>query len=238
MHEEVLGHTDHGASDRRRVLQHDREHAEHRQVLRAALAQPEGGHLQRPRRVLQHARHGVQRDHGLGVPYAFRIQPTAPEQRIRVTAQVVDDVAEALQGASSYDTGHDHSVHRPTNRHHGHPHEVDIWSNAQKIAKLGLLDYVADLTSLVETMETPPIIVGHSIGALLAQLLAARVPNRGVILLGTGSTHRLDHPRTQCGDDDTQKRQEQCVVQRDGLRQPADERGARQQGDVPAADHP
>jgi pimeloyl-ACP methyl ester carboxylesterase len=76
-------------------------------------------------------------------------------------------------------------VHRPTLRHHGHPERAGIWSNAQKIAKLGLLDYVADLKALVETMETPPIIVGHSVGALLAQLLAARVPNRGVILLGT-----------------------------------------------------
>lgn len=76
-------------------------------------------------------------------------------------------------------------VHRPTYRFHGHPKKIDIWSNAQKIAKLGLLDYVADLQELVETMESPPIIVGHSLGALLAQLLAARVPNRGVILLGT-----------------------------------------------------
>lgn len=76
-------------------------------------------------------------------------------------------------------------IHCPTLRYHGNPKDVQVWSNAQKIAKLGLLDYVADLKALVETMETPPIIVGHSVGALLAQLLAARVPNRGVILLGT-----------------------------------------------------
>jgi alpha-beta hydrolase superfamily lysophospholipase len=76
-------------------------------------------------------------------------------------------------------------VHRPTLRYHGNPKEVDIWSNAQKIGRLGLLDYVHDLGALVETMQTPPIIVGHSLGALIAQLLAARVQHRGQILLGT-----------------------------------------------------
>jgi pimeloyl-ACP methyl ester carboxylesterase len=76
-------------------------------------------------------------------------------------------------------------VHCPTQRYHGNPKDVDIWSNAQRIAKLSLLDYVADLCALVETMETPPIIVGHSVGGLLAQLVGARVPNRGLILLGT-----------------------------------------------------
>lgn len=75
------------------------------------------------------------------------------------------------------------TVHTPTLRHHGAPGK-DLWSNAQKVAKLGLLDYVADLVDLVDTMDSPPIIVGHSVGALLAQLVAARRPNKGVVLLG------------------------------------------------------
>jgi pimeloyl-ACP methyl ester carboxylesterase len=77
------------------------------------------------------------------------------------------------------------TVHAPTLRHHGPPNEADIWGNAQKVTKVGLLDYVADLAELVNSMDSPPIIVGHSVGALLAQLLAARRPNKGVILLGT-----------------------------------------------------
>ncbi|MCO1575703.1 alpha/beta hydrolase [Crossiella sp. SN42] len=76
-------------------------------------------------------------------------------------------------------------VHRPTARHHGNPRQVDVWANAQRMTKLGLLDFVADYAELVGRMATPPIIVGHSLGALLAQLLAARVPHRGQILLGT-----------------------------------------------------
>jgi pimeloyl-ACP methyl ester carboxylesterase len=80
------------------------------------------------------------------------------------------------------------TVHAPTLRHHGAPTEADIWGNAQKVAKVGLLDYVADLAELVDSMDSPPIIVGHSVGALLAQLLAARRPNKGVILLGPAPT--------------------------------------------------
>lgn len=79
------------------------------------------------------------------------------------------------------------TVHTPTLRHHGAPGK-DLWANAQKVAKVGLLDYVADLAALVDTMDSPPIIVGHSMGALLAQLLAARRPNKGVILLGPAPT--------------------------------------------------
>jgi len=63
--------------------------------------------------------------------------------------------------------------------------------NAQKVAKVGLLDYVADLIELVDTMDSPPIIVGHSLGALLAQLVSERRPNAGVILLAPAPTSRM-----------------------------------------------
>ncbi len=76
------------------------------------------------------------------------------------------------------------TVHAPTLRHHGHPREIDVWAEAQKVARLGLLDYVADLAELTAQMDSPPIVVGHSVGALLAQLLAARVPTKGQVLLG------------------------------------------------------
>lgn len=79
-------------------------------------------------------------------------------------------------------------VHAPSYRHHGSPRDVGVWANAQEIAKLGLHDYVADLEALVRDMETPPIIIGHSLGALVAQLLGARVKNRGLVLLGPAPT--------------------------------------------------
>merc|ERR1712000_301338 len=51
-----------------------------------------------------------------------------------------------------------YTVHTPSYRYHGKPGDIDIWGNAQKIAKLGLLDYVADLVDLVDTMDSPPMV--------------------------------------------------------------------------------
>lgn len=79
------------------------------------------------------------------------------------------------------------TVHAPNLRHHAAPGK-NLWANAQKVAGVGLLDYVDDLAALVDSMDSPPIIVGHSVGALLAQLLAARRANKGLILLGPAPT--------------------------------------------------
>lgn len=76
-------------------------------------------------------------------------------------------------------------VHAPSLPEHGRPNEIDIWASAERVAKLGLLEYVNALCDVVRTMDTPPIIFGHSLGGLLAQLVAARVPHRAIVLLGT-----------------------------------------------------
>ena len=75
-------------------------------------------------------------------------------------------------------------VHAPTLPAHGRPADIDIWGTAEQVAGLGLLDYVEALVADARAMETPPLIVGHSLGGLLAQLVAARVPHRGLVLLG------------------------------------------------------
>src|SRR3569833_3293725 len=46
-----------------------------------------------------------------------------------------------------------------------------------------LLDYVADLEEDIAALKTPPILVGHSMGGLLAQMLAARIKTRALVLL-------------------------------------------------------
>lgn len=47
----------------------------------------------------------------------------------------------------------------------------------------GLGDYVADLEEEIAALNEPPILVGHSMGGLLAQMLAARLPVAALILL-------------------------------------------------------
>jgi non-heme chloroperoxidase len=51
------------------------------------------------------------------------------------------------------------------------------------LAGLGLADYVDDLTARVRALEVLPVLVGHSMGGLLAQMLAARGLARAAILL-------------------------------------------------------
>jgi pimeloyl-ACP methyl ester carboxylesterase len=47
----------------------------------------------------------------------------------------------------------------------------------------GLADYVADLAEEIAALEAPPILVGHSMGGLLAQMLASRLEIRALVLL-------------------------------------------------------
>jgi non-heme chloroperoxidase len=46
-----------------------------------------------------------------------------------------------------------------------------------------MLDYASDLETLIDGLDAPPILIGHSMGGLLAQMLAARCPVRALVLL-------------------------------------------------------
>ncbi|CAM3607208.1 alpha/beta hydrolase [Nocardioides marinus] len=81
-------------------------------------------------------------------------------------------------------TARGYRVHAPSWPGHGHPKEIDVWGMAEEVTQLGILDYVDALADVARSLETPPIIFGHSVGGLLAQLVAARVPHRGIVLLG------------------------------------------------------
>ncbi|KAA2235820.1 alpha/beta hydrolase [Salinarimonas soli] len=48
-----------------------------------------------------------------------------------------------------------------------------------------LADFGADLRRVVASLREPPILVGHSLGGLLAQLALGRLPLRGLVLLGS-----------------------------------------------------
>lgn len=77
-----------------------------------------------------------------------------------------------------------YTVHTPSLRYHDLPYE----EVAKKVGTASLTDYVDDLVALIETLDTPPIILGHSLGCLLAQLVAERIKVAGMILMGPAPT--------------------------------------------------
>jgi pimeloyl-ACP methyl ester carboxylesterase len=71
-----------------------------------------------------------------------------------------------------------YAVHAPALRHHAlgktPPRELGATS---------LLDYAADLEKLIAGLDSKPIILGHSLGGLLAQMLAAKGLAKSLVLL-------------------------------------------------------
>lgn len=84
----------------------------------------------------------------------------------------VFDAWRALFAAQSY------RVETPTLRHHDCGKDPP-----ESLGTTSLLDYAADLEELISSLRQPPILLGHSMGGLLAQLLAARHPVCALVLL-------------------------------------------------------
>jgi pimeloyl-ACP methyl ester carboxylesterase len=76
-----------------------------------------------------------------------------------------------------------YTAHSPTLRHH----ELPIREGAMKVASLSLGDYTEDLVRFVNALDSPPLLVGHSMGGLLAQLVAARTRHTGLVAACPGS---------------------------------------------------
>lgn len=55
------------------------------------------------------------------------------------------------------------TVHTPTLRYHDQP-ETD-----PRLAETSVQDYVADIAEFARQFDTPPVLGGHAIGALVAQ---------------------------------------------------------------------
>ena len=55
------------------------------------------------------------------------------------------------------------------------------------LATISLTDYADDLEVLIAGLDAPPVLVGHSLGGLLAQMLAARTKLAGAVLLAPSS---------------------------------------------------
>jgi len=70
----------------------------------------------------------------------------------------------------------------------GHcPKQEHTPASKARLARTRLQDYVDHVVARVRAMPRAPILVGHSMGALLAQLTAARVPCERLILLSSAA---------------------------------------------------
>lgn len=70
-----------------------------------------------------------------------------------------------------------HKVHAPALRFH------DGKKPPAALGTTGLGDYTADLEQMIAGLKAPPILVGHSMGGLLAQMVAARKKAAALVLL-------------------------------------------------------
>lgn len=84
---------------------------------------------------------------------------------------------DSLSDAASEFAARGYTVHSPTLRFHDLPLEA----GAKKIASLSVRDYADDVAALVDSLDTRPLIVGHSLGGLIAQLVAARTRHAALI---------------------------------------------------------
>ena len=84
---------------------------------------------------------------------------------------------EQLAAARAAFEARGYRAHTPTLRYHEQP----MHDGAKKIASLSLRDYTDDLVSLVSSLGSSPLLVGHSMGGLLAQLVAARTRHAGLV---------------------------------------------------------
>jgi pimeloyl-ACP methyl ester carboxylesterase len=86
----------------------------------------------------------------------------------------------AMDGFRDMFAAHGAKVVTPTLRHH------DIVPGTRPPRELGLtstLDYADDIEDLVRSLPAPPVLVGHSMGGLVAQMVAQRVPVAALVLV-------------------------------------------------------
>ena len=60
---------------------------------------------------------------------------------------------------------------------------------ARRLRRTLTRDYVHDVLQAITDLPEPPVLVGHSMGALVAQLVAERYPLRGLVLLTPAPMH-------------------------------------------------
>lgn len=73
-----------------------------------------------------------------------------------------------------------HRCFAPDLRYHDRPGGAPPHT---ELGRLSLLDYADDLEALIRRLDAPPVLLGHSLGGLLCQMLAARGLASALVLL-------------------------------------------------------
>ncbi len=93
------------------------------------------------------------------------------------TPETLADVKEAFE-SNGYTT------HVPRLPYHHPRHELSAIEQA-RLGGATIQEYLESLCRLIESLDQQPILVGHSMGGLLAQLVAAKYPCNRLILLSS-----------------------------------------------------
>lgn len=83
---------------------------------------------------------------------------------------VFDRFAEAFRAAG-------HEVYCPDLRGH------EPGAGPQAASGVSMRDYAKDVARLCRSLDEPPLLIGHSLGGLVCQMVAAKTPVRGLALL-------------------------------------------------------